>query len=104
MALVTQYDLTDYLLKKANLARLGSNGYTLVILSTYVNTEWKCWPSMDTLAERTGANRKTIQRHINYLVESGLITRTKSPVGATGFIHNVYTFNIANILEGGAEL
>lgn len=103
MTIETQYDLTDYLLKRANLQRLGHAGYTLVMLSTYVGKGWRCWPSMKVLSGRTGASQKTIQRHIDYLCDIGWITKTKSTGDDSEHVHNIYTFNIDTI-KGESEL
>lgn len=52
--------------------------WLLVALSDYANEDsHQCWPSLDTLAERTAMNRVTVTRKLNWLEEHGLIQRLR---------------------------
>ncbi|MGL4520519.1 MAG: helix-turn-helix domain-containing protein [Phocaeicola sp.] len=99
MALTTQYDLSDFLLKRFDLNSVSPAGLTFLVLSGYSGTDWRCWPSYETLAARSGQGVRSVKRHIKILNELGLITMTKGRSNGAAFDHNIYTFNIAAILR-----
>lgn len=47
----------------------------LVALADFADDSGVCWPSVDTLAARTGLGRSTVLRHIASLDSSGLLVR-----------------------------
>lgn len=49
--------------------------WLLVVLADHANAEHICWPSIATLAQRTGMGTSTVCRKLTLLEESGLITR-----------------------------
>ena len=48
--------------------------FVLVALACQANDEYVAWPSMDTLALRTGLHRRTVQRAITRLIEEGHVS------------------------------
>lgn len=52
----------------------------LIYLGDYYNIGFGCaWPSMATLAERTGADERTVRRAISRLIEMKLVTKEERP-------------------------
>lgn len=58
-----------------------------LVLSDYANREGYCWPSLATLAKRTGTTSKAgVHKHLTRLVRLGYVKRVKgfqTPTGAT---------------------
>ncbi|MGL4520779.1 MAG: helix-turn-helix domain-containing protein [Phocaeicola sp.] len=94
----TQYDLTDYLVKRFDMTDVAPAGLTLILLSGYVGADWKCWPSYELLAQRSGQGVRSVKRHIKWLLELGIITLDKGRANGSPYDHNIYTFQIQRIL------
>ena len=47
----------------------------LLVLADYCDDENKCWPKQETLADRTGLTRQTVNAKLGALETSGLIIR-----------------------------
>lgn len=56
---------------------------TLIALSDFANDQNECYPSVETLTNKTSLNRKTVMKNIAELVEDGTITDTGKRVGST---------------------
>lgn len=54
-----------------------SERLVLVTLSSFANKEGECFPSLSTIATRSGLSRKTVQRAIPSLEEKGLLSVTR---------------------------
>lgn len=53
--------------------------FTLMILGTHMNSEGgRCWPSQARLAEESGANRRTIRRHLDEAAAAGWLFRVRN--------------------------
>lgn len=52
-----------------------SEKLVLLTLADYADDENKCWPRQDTLAERTGLTRQTVNVKLSSLEKAGLIRR-----------------------------
>ena len=57
--------------------------WTLQNLVSFADRDGKCWPSVRTLAARTGTPRTTIWRHLRQLAEDGIIARQRKPAAST---------------------
>lgn len=56
-------------------------------LKMYVNDDGLCWPSIQTVADLIGVQRKQAQRGIAGLRDAGLVTRVGHPVyGANAWL------------------
>ena len=53
----------------------SSEKLVLLTLADYADDENKCWPKQDTLAERTGLARQTVNVKLSSLEKRGLINR-----------------------------
>ena len=51
----------------------------LISLADQANDAGVCWPSIETIAKRSGISERSAQRIINGLIESGLIARSSRP-------------------------
>jgi biotin operon repressor len=47
--------------------------FVLVVLANYANKNGVCWPSQETIGQKTGLSRASVQRSIRSLKERGLI-------------------------------
>lgn len=53
--------------------------FTLMILGTHMNSEGgRCWPSQARLADESGANRRTIRRHLDEATAAGWLFRVRN--------------------------
>lgn len=50
-----------------------------MVLCWYANHDHQAWPSLNTIADQTELNRRTVMRKLILLEEKGLITRTQRP-------------------------
>lgn len=48
---------------------------TLLCLADFANDAGECWPSQDTLADRTGHSTRTVRHNLAFLEQRSLITR-----------------------------
>ena len=46
-----------------------------VALADRVGQDWKAWPSIDDICQRTGLKKRMVQYHIAYLEAEGVIAR-----------------------------
>lgn len=53
----------------------------LATLSSFANILSTCWPSNQTLAEKTGLHERTVRRQLESLQEKGFIERTSRGIG-----------------------
>jgi len=53
----------------------ASEKLVLLVLADYCDDENKCWPKQETLADRTGLTRQTVNAKLGALETSGLIIR-----------------------------
>lgn len=106
MTIKTQYELTTFLVRNLKKTDLTANErFTLIMLSDRVNDKMECWPSYEILAEDTGFSLRSVKTYVKSLADKGVISvRLNRTKGAT-WQHNVYTFNISNIIAliGGTE-
>lgn len=51
--------------------------FLLVALADFADEAWSCYPGQERLGEMTGQSVSTVRRHLNWLEESGYITRTR---------------------------
>lgn len=53
--------------------------FTLMILGTHMNSDGgRCWPSQARLADESGANRRTIRRHLDEATAAGWLFRIRN--------------------------
>jgi DNA-binding MarR family transcriptional regulator len=64
--------------------------YILVTLSNQADEDGKCWPSINYIAKRTGASRRTVIAHLRYLEEKGFVRRRNRQGSGNGRKSNVY--------------
>lgn len=76
----------------AQRARPPSAKYVLIILASHSSNGGLCFPSIKSLCETTGHNRKTVLAGISKLVASGFISDTGQRKGGTNQI-KVYALN-----------
>ena len=60
--------------------------WTLQNLVSFADRDGKCWPSVRTLAARTGTPRTTIWRHLRQLAEDGVIARQRKTGGVYSYV------------------
>jgi hypothetical protein len=60
----------------------------LVCLADFADDYGKCFPSVDTIAERTGLNSRSVRRAISDIEKQGLITRSFCTGKRTDYIIN----------------
>jgi DNA-binding transcriptional ArsR family regulator len=58
---------------------LPARKLVLLVLATYADKHGICWPSQETLAEKTGMSVDSIQRHAKKLKELGLLSTVRPP-------------------------
>ena len=71
----------------------------LLAIADHADDTGFAWPGINGVAEKCGLSRRTIQRHMNYLTDKGLITvepRTRPDGSATS---NSYQVNIPPVSE-----
>ena len=56
---------------------------TLIALADFANDQNECYPSVETLTNKTSLNRKTVLKNVAELVEDGLLIDTGKRVGGT---------------------
>jgi DNA-binding transcriptional MocR family regulator len=60
--------------------------WTLQNLVAFADNAGKCWPSVRTLAARTGTPRTTVWRHLRQLAEDGVIMRQRRLGGVYAYV------------------
>jgi len=63
---------------------------TLLKIADHVNSDGSCWPSVEHIARQTNQNEKTIRRHLQFFVDSGLLDREHRAGTGRGRKTNVY--------------
>lgn len=67
-------------------------GYQATLLRL-CNHAWygaKCWPSIESIAHHTNQNEKTVRRHLDDMVETGILRRKRRGGTGAGRQTNVY--------------
>jgi len=59
----------------------GPKSVLIHLADWYNNSESAAWPTHEQLAEKSGWGRRTIQRHIEWLIEHGLVLKEKQMRG-----------------------
>ena len=59
--------------------------YVYIILASYVDSEGKCYPSLETLAKATGLSVKTVWRSVKYLSDNHFIDKVSGKKGTANF-------------------
>ena len=75
--------------------------FVLVILANFANEDCESYPTIETLSNATGQDRKTVMVNLKLLVDSGLITDTGKRVGRTGLVP-VYRLSMGDIQNIGS--
>ncbi len=70
--------------------------FVLVALADYANETGLAYPSIETLSNKTGQDRKTVRQHLIALSEQGIISDTGERVGKTKQIPK-YQINIQRL-------
>jgi len=60
------------------------------VLSIYMDTDGKCYPSQDTIAERIGMTRQTVAKHLDRAIEKGYLKSYRIGRKNTGGFHYGY--------------
>ncbi|WP_406731787.1 helix-turn-helix domain-containing protein [Vibrio scophthalmi] len=95
---MTQFDVTNIciLVDASSLGLTGIEKTTLVSLSCFIDSNFKCFPSIKKLAQITGFSDSTIKRALRRLEEQELIWKVNR-YSSSGPISNLYTLNIKEI-------
>lgn len=78
------HDLT----KDLNLVTIG----VYLVLLTYAQGKQTCWPSLDTLKQKTGLSIKSLRQNLSLLKNNGYIKIEKGKTPDSKYEHNIYTF------------
>jgi len=68
--------------------------FVLVVLSNYADDGGQCYPSRETIQQKTGISIRSIQRHLNWLCVNGYISRKRGRNKHAQFTANTYKLNI----------
>jgi Helix-turn-helix domain len=69
----------SHLLKTRSMSR-GAKQLGVVLCDTYVDKDTgKCWPGNEELSRCLGASVRSVQRHVNELIEAGWIQKVRIP-------------------------
>lgn len=49
-----------------------------LVLADHANGDGLCWPSYRRIAEWTGMDKRTIQRHVRFLIDIGVVTKLRT--------------------------
>jgi len=60
----------------------------LICLSEFADDNGRCYPSVDTIAERTGLNSRSVRRAISEIEKAGILTRSFCTGKRTDYIIN----------------
>ncbi len=72
---------------------------TLIALADFANDQNECYPSVETLTNKTSLNRKTVLKNVAELVADGVIADTGKRVGNTQQV-KIYRININSPKNG----
>lgn len=72
---------------------------TLIAMSDFANDQNECYPSVETLTNKTSLNRKTVMKNIAELVADGTLEDTGKRVGSTQQV-KIYRININSPKNG----
>lgn len=49
-----------------------------LVLADHANDDGLCWPSYARIAERTGVDKRTVQRHVKTLMKMNVLTKVRT--------------------------
>jgi biotin operon repressor len=75
---------------------LPARKLVLLVLATYADKHGICWPSQETLAEKTGMSVDSVQRHAKKLKELGLLSTIRPPKRRGQWQTLVYQLSMPN--------
>lgn len=64
-----------------------------LVLADHANDDGLCWPSYARIAERTGVDKRTVQRHVKTLTGMGVLTKVRTGCVARERAHTVHLTN-----------
>lgn len=75
-----------------------------LVLADHANEDGLCWPSYARIAERTGVDKRTVQRHVKTLTRMGVLTKVRTGCVSrerTQTIHltNAYVLHADRLVE-----
>jgi YD repeat-containing protein len=73
----------------------------IFLLMSANNRTYKCFPSMNRIAQNTGMARRTVQRHISKMTEMGLFEREEQRRQDGSRMVNCYRFRIEGVMQIG---
>lgn len=71
----------------------SSTKLLLLTLSTYMNKNGRCWPSIKTLAKNMLMQKRTVLRHIEVATKQGWLNISKNSGQGQGWKRNLYQAN-----------
>ncbi|MDF4579352.1 helix-turn-helix domain-containing protein [Vibrio parahaemolyticus] len=89
------------------LAFKGNTKLVVLCLADFANDEGCCWPSLSTVARKSGVSVSTVKSIIKSLVEGGWLSKkTRSKIGTDGrrvADSNLYTLNVDKLKKVARE-
>ncbi|WP_407545983.1 helix-turn-helix domain-containing protein [Vibrio parahaemolyticus] len=89
------------------LAFKGNTKLVVLCLADFANDEGCCWPSLSTVARKSGVSVSTVKSIIKSLVEGGWLSRkSRSKIGSDGrrvADSNLYTLNVDKLKKVARE-
>lgn len=73
--------------------------YLLLQLSVFFDEDFSCFPSLNTLAERTGWSVPTVSTNLKGLIASGLVKKIQTRSKSGDYANNVYQFDRDNFAK-----
>lgn len=90
-----------------NMELKGNNKLVMLCLADFANDEGYCYPSIETIARKSGIAESTTKGVIKRLVEEGFLQKKqRSKVGDSGrrvATSNAYYLNIGKVISGAFE-
>ena len=71
----------------------------LLCIGLHAGKDGKAWPSLDTIADETGYDRKTVQRAIRTLVSRGFVSKVQRRLPEGVFRSNLYRLTLGSTGE-----
>ncbi len=85
----------------------GNTKLIILCLADFANDDGQCWPSVSTVARKSGVSVSTVKSIIKSLVEEGWLSRkSRSKIGTDGrrvADSNLYTLNVAKLKKVARE-
>lgn len=72
----------------------SNNRHVMVALADRADETGVCWPSVNTLARKTGLDRRTVQRVVSRMVEQGFLTKRSRKASDGDSDTNAYRINL----------